>query len=208
MLLYVSTNQRSAPVVAGGIRWHPCLSLMLTINPQWLAEENNCRGPKKQQQTNQKLNSLKLETEAAQSKADEYSDRVKQLEQDVMQRDQEIASLTHKNTLLETEVEELETHLKDAKGAAEEGAATGSQNESLVKKISLLEDELEASDRNLRETTEKLRQTDVKAEHLERRVTSVEAERDEWEKKFEDLSEKYASAKAELEEITLQLENI
>lgn len=109
---------------------------------------------------------------------------------------------------MESEVEELEAKLSEAKGAAEEGAAHGTANESLTKKISLLEDELEQSDSNLKETTEKLRQTDVKAEHFERKVASLEAEVEEWEKKYEELEAKYKTAQNELEEISRSLESI
>lgn len=156
----------------------------------------------------QKINSLKLETETAQEKAEEAFKQIKVLEGETLTKDQEISSLTHKNGLLEAEVEELEAKLTDAKGAAEEGAAHGSANESLTKKISLLEEELEQSDNNLRETTDKLRQTDVKAEHFERKVVSLEASVEDWEKKYEELQAKYNSSKAELDEITQQLEAI
>ena len=74
-----------------------------------------------------------METEAAQEKADEAHEKIKVLEQENLQKDQEIASLTHKNSLLDQEVEDLERKVTEAKGAAEEGAAHGSQNESLTK---------------------------------------------------------------------------
>lgn len=54
----------------------------------------------------------------------------------------------------------------------------------------------------------RLRTTDVKAEHYERKVASVEQERDNWEKKYEELEEKYKAAKAELEEISKQLDDL
>ena len=48
----------------------------------------------------------------------------------------------------------------------------------------------------------RLRQVDVKAEHFERQVTRVEAERDNWEKKYEEAQEKYNASKRELEEVS------
>ncbi|KAA1134445.1 hypothetical protein PGTUg99_001038 [Puccinia graminis f. sp. tritici] len=54
---------------------------------------------------------------------------------------------------------------------------------SLQHKIALLESELDNAEKNLRETTDKLRQVDVKAEHFERQVQRIESERDSWEKK-------------------------
>lgn len=125
-----------------------------------------------------------------------------------MTKDQEISSLTHKNTLLEAEAEELEAKLSTAKIAVEEGADFSTSNEALTKKMTLLEDELEQSENNLRETTEKHRLTDVKAEHFERKVVSLEASAEEWEKKYEELQAKYLTVKSELDEISQQLEVI
>ena len=42
---------------------------------------------------------------------------------------------------------------------------------------------------------------DVKAEHFERQVARIEAERDTWEKKAEEAQEKYAASKRELDEV-------
>jgi hypothetical protein len=50
----------------------------------------------------------------------------------------------------------------------------------------------------------RLRQVDVKAEHFERQVSRVEAERDSWEKKFEEAQEKYNASKRELDEVRFE----
>ncbi|KAK9449955.1 tropomyosin [Limtongia smithiae] len=156
----------------------------------------------------ERIGALRIEAETAQDRADESSKRVKELEAELMTKEQEITSLTHKNSLLEEEVDKLEKQLGEAKTAAEDGAAHGSANESLTRKLNKIEEELEESDKNLRETTEKLRTTDVKAEQYERKVLSLEAEVESWEKKFEEMSTKHDQAKAELEEINKQLEGI
>jgi beta-xylosidase len=54
----------------------------------------------------------------------------------------------------------------------------------------------------------RLRLTDVKAEHYERKVATVEAERDAWEKKYEEIMEKYKSAQDELDKISQQLNDM
>lgn len=74
--------------------------------------------------------------------------------------------------------------------------------------MQLLEEELETNDANLRETTEKLRQVDVKSEHFERRVAGLETERDAIEKKYEAMVEQYNTTKAELDEMHKQLEDL
>jgi tropomyosin, fungi type len=49
---------------------------------------------------------------------------------------------------------------------------------------------------------------DVKAEHFERQVQSLEQERDQWEKKHEEAQEKYMQSKRELDEVVLQMESL
>lgn len=63
--------------------------------------------------------------------------------------------MSHKNQLLESEVEKLETGVKDAKKEMEAQAGHGTQNESLQRRLQLLEEEAEESDRNIRETNDK-----------------------------------------------------
>ena len=54
----------------------------------------------------------------------------------------------------------------------------------------------------------RLRQVDVKAEHFERQVQRAEQERDQWEKKYEDMDGKYRQSKAELDELVANMEGI
>lgn len=44
----------------------------------------------------------------------------------------------------------------------------------------------------------RLRQTDVKAGHFERKVQALEQERDQWVAKYEDVSKDFAKSKKEL----------
>jgi len=107
-----------------------------------------------------------------------------QLNQTLLERDQEIASLQHKLSLAEEELEKAEEKVKELKGAAEEGDNHRTTGENLARKVQLLEEELDKAEKDLKETTEKLRQVDVKAEHFERAIQRVEQERDDWEKKY------------------------
>lgn len=56
--------------------------------------------------------------------------------------------------------------------------------------------------------TNRLRQTDVKAEHFERKVATVEAERDQWEKKYEELQEKHKKLAQEFEALSAEIEGL
>ncbi|KAI6891192.1 hypothetical protein KC332_g19147, partial [Hortaea werneckii] len=133
-----------------------------------------------------RMNALRIEADDSAAKVDELAAKVKTLEQENLSKEQEITSLQHKNQMLESEVEKLEGMHKDAKAAADESAQHGTQNESLTRRLQLLEEEAEENDKVLRETNEKLRQTDVKAGHYERKVQALENDRDQWEKKYED----------------------
>lgn len=102
------------------------------------------------------MNALRIEADASAAQVEELSSDKKRLEQENLAKEQEITSLTHKNQLLESEVEKLETGLKDAKSIADESTQAGTHNESLTRRVQLLEEEAEEADKNLRETNEKL----------------------------------------------------
>ena len=101
------------------------------------------------------MNTLRLEQEQAQAKVEELQQKVKTLEQENLAKEQEITSLSHKNQLLETEVDKLEGGIKEAKAAAEESSQHGAQNETLQRRLHLLEEEAEEADKSIRETNEK-----------------------------------------------------
>jgi tropomyosin len=63
--------------------------------------------------------------------------------------------LNHRLATVEADLEKAESKLGEAKVAKEEGAAHRDTNESLLRKISLLESELDVAEKNLRETTDK-----------------------------------------------------
>lgn len=149
-----------------------------------------------------------MDAEKWQEKSDELAAKIKELEQDNLDKEHQILALTRKNQVLEEQVEKLETDLEGIKQTADESHSLKTSNDNYTKKNQVLEEELEEADKNLRETTAKLRETDIKAEQLERKVASLEAEKDEWERKFEDLTTQHSAAKAELDEISQQLEAI
>lgn len=101
------------------------------------------------------MSSLRIEADAATAQAEELAAKVKVLEQENLQKEQEITSLQHKNGILESEIEKLEEGIKQAKTLAEEGGQHSTQNETLQRRLQLLEDEAEEADKNLRETNDK-----------------------------------------------------
>lgn len=178
------------------------------------------------------MQALRLEADGHQAKAEELHTKVKSLEQENLAKEQEITSLTHRNQVLESEVEKLHKSVDEAKDAAGMSAQAGQQNESLQRRLQILEEEAEEADKTLRDTNDKyehrtllayvytgvlqfhtdiscrLRQTDVKAGHYERKVQALEMERDNWETKFEEMSQKYSSLQKELQELETNMGNI
>ena len=101
------------------------------------------------------MQALRVQQEEAQANAEELHSKVKVLEQDSLAKEQEITSLSHRNQLLEAEVEKLETGIKELKIAADQRGDHGERNEALQRRLQLLEDEAEESDKKIRETSDK-----------------------------------------------------
>ncbi|KAJ6463692.1 tropomyosin [Mycena polygramma] len=156
----------------------------------------------------EKMNQLRTEADAAIVRADEAEAKNKKFEQMLLEKDHEVTSLTHKLETLEAQLDKAEAIIADSKLDREAGETSKTTNEGLVRKIQLLEEELDAAEKNVKETVEKLRQVDVKAEHFERQVQRVEQERDHWEKKYEDAEAKFRESKAELDELVRTMEGL
>ena len=56
--------------------------------------------------------------------------------------------------------------------------------------------------------SKRLRQTDVKAGHFERKVQALENERDQWEQKYEEMAKKHSTLQKELEDLQTEIGTI
>lgn len=101
------------------------------------------------------MEALRVEADGTATENEEMKKKVKELEQKTLEQEHEIKSLTTKNGVLENEVEKLEGDKTNLKKENEDGAAHGTQNEALQRKLHVLEEEAEEADKNLRETNEK-----------------------------------------------------
>ena len=54
----------------------------------------------------------------------------------------------------------------------------------------------------------RLRQTDIKAGHYERKVQALQGEVDTWEKKYEEMEAKYKQTHTQLEEFRREIEGL
>jgi len=78
----------------------------------------------------------------------------KELEQDNLMKEQEIASLQHKLSVVEADLENAENKLSEAQVGKEEGESHKSNVDILQRRIDMLEEQLDSTDKSLRETTE------------------------------------------------------
>jgi tropomyosin len=101
------------------------------------------------------LTQLTTELDAANEARDAANAKVKTLEAEVLAKDQEITSLTHKIGVSEDEIEKLEALVKEHKEAASKASTHSDQLESLQRKSNLHEEEAEATEQRLKETFEK-----------------------------------------------------
>ncbi|KAL8832459.1 MAG: hypothetical protein Q9170_004870 [Blastenia crenularia] len=154
------------------------------------------------------MQQLRNEADASAARVDELTAKVKTLEQENLAKEQEITSLTHKNQTMETELEDLHGRHGDLKKEIDLNGRNSTQNESLQRRLQILEEEAEEADKNLRETNDKLRQTDVKAGHYERKVQALESARDQWEEKYEEMAKNYAKVKKDLEDFQIEIGNM
>ena len=97
----------------------------------------------------------RAEADAAVERAEAAEKRVKVLEQELMSKDQEIISLNHRLSLLDTEVDKYEARLSEAKGMKDHAESGQLLNENLSRKVQLLEEELDAAEKNNKDTVEK-----------------------------------------------------
>ncbi|KAJ7509666.1 tropomyosin [Mycena galericulata] len=156
----------------------------------------------------EKMTQLRVEVDAANARADEAEVKNKKYEQTLLEKDHEITSLQVKLENLDHDLAKAESVIAESKADREAGETNKTANEGLVRKIQLLEEELDAAEKNVKETVEKLRQVDVKAEHFERQLQRAEQERDQWEKKYEDSQAKYRESKAELDELVATMQDL
>ncbi|KAH8798744.1 tropomyosin [Flagelloscypha sp. PMI_526] len=140
----------------------------------------------------QALRLLREESESNALRAEKAEDKAKSLEE-------EVVLLQHRLATLDVELIKATSKLAEQKLKEYDGDQSGNK---MAEKVQLLEEELSQEKNNLKETTEKLRQADIKVEHLERWVIRLEQESTLWEKKYEDTIERHKLPNKELEDYT------
>ncbi|KAF8637654.1 hypothetical protein AX17_002722 [Amanita inopinata Kibby_2008] len=154
------------------------------------------------------MNQLRAEADTAVTRAEEAEAKNKILEQDILGKEQEITSLNRRLDVVNTDLEKAESQITQMKAEAVDSESSRTTNDNLQRKILLLEEELDTAEKNVKETVEKLRQVDVKAEHFERQVQRLEQERDDFEKKYEEALEKFRKSQRDLDELEKSMQDL
>ncbi|CAO3626005.1 unnamed protein product [Mucor hiemalis] len=135
----------------------------------------------------EKINSIRAEADAANTRAAEYENKYKESEQSNINLEHQVSSLKTQNQHLEEKLETAEQRIEELKAIEQNEDNWHKDKEASQRKITLLEQELEKSELTVRETTKNFREADVKAEHFERKVQQLEIISNDLEKKNEDL---------------------
>lgn len=101
------------------------------------------------------MNSLRAEADAAVLRAEEAEAKVKKYEQVILEKDQEITSFQHQLQVSDETTQKLEEQLGQYKSSSLEGESSRTTSENLTRKVQLLEEELDAAEKNVKETVEK-----------------------------------------------------
>ncbi|PVU90026.1 hypothetical protein BB561_005053 [Smittium simulii] len=155
-----------------------------------------------------KINSIRLEAEAASTRADAAETALKQLSDQQVEREQEIISLQNKVTMLEEDLERKEERITEAKQLVAESETSKTAGDALSRRINMLEEKLEETERELQQTKEQLRNIDIKSETLERTVAQMETDKAAQEAKYDEINEKYLKLREEHEETLKALDDL
>jgi len=101
------------------------------------------------------MTTIRKEADEAIAENEELKVKLKALSDEQYKKENEITSLSHRNQVLEKEVDKLEEDVKKHKGLADESTQHGTTAENLTRRLQVLEEEAETADRTLRETNEK-----------------------------------------------------
>ncbi|KAF9948021.1 hypothetical protein BGZ65_008360 [Modicella reniformis] len=149
----------------------------------------------------ERLASVRAEVDTAVARAEAAEAKIKILNDEHTQKDHEITSQRNKLARADEDLARAEDRVAETRINMDGGETPKNVGDVLMRKVSLLESELDNAERNLRDTVDKLRQMDIKAEQFERKVQQLELEKAEYETKVEDLNSKYNEAKKEMDRI-------
>ncbi|KAI8640358.1 tropomyosin [Parasitella parasitica] len=103
----------------------------------------------------EKIATIRIEADTANAKVEELENELKNIKQEHTQQEREIISLNNKNKQLEEDLDTAHDTIKSLRDNETEDSDHKKHHENSLRKITLLEEELEESDKALKETTKK-----------------------------------------------------
>ncbi|ORX93919.1 hypothetical protein K493DRAFT_338049 [Basidiobolus meristosporus CBS 931.73] len=125
----------------------------------------------------ERINTLRDEVHTATARAEEAEIQLKRLKEMQIDREQETTSFNKKIQLLEEQLEKAQQRLVESKASHEETKDHRNLNDTLEKRLKMMETTLEKTENELKETTEKIRDIDLRTEQAERRVQQLGGEK-------------------------------
>jgi tropomyosin, fungi type len=101
------------------------------------------------------MNLMRAEADKAILRAEDAEAKIKTLQEDSLGKDHTISSLNHKLQLAHDELEKTEAELKKLKQESLDDEQSKTAKDGLARKVELLEEELDAAEKNHKETVEK-----------------------------------------------------
>ena len=98
---------------------------------------------------------MRAEADQAIERLEAAESRIKALEDDALAKEHIITSLTRNLGVANEELEKIEAELKKRKQDSLEEEQSKTTKDGLARKVELLEEELDAAEKNLKETVEK-----------------------------------------------------
>ncbi|KAJ3262017.1 hypothetical protein HK103_003860 [Boothiomyces macroporosus] len=156
----------------------------------------------------EKLEKLRIESDANLARAEKAETEVKALKETISKQESSIQTLNNKVSLLAGDLERAEKRADEHKQKKAESENSDAVKENLERKIQLLEKQLDDKERDRKEATEKSRELSIVAEKHERKAKQLEAEKSDLERQLADSAAKYATVKAELDQTLKDLEGL
>ncbi|KAJ1735556.1 hypothetical protein LPJ72_001810 [Coemansia sp. Benny D160-2] len=156
----------------------------------------------------EKISHLREESNVANERADSLDATVKQLMDERTEREQDIISLQNRITRLEEEAEVREKQLDDAKEIQKNSEASLNESDVIMKKVDTLQEKYDEIEIQLRESQKETHRLDLENEKLNRVITQNEKDREDADKRYDELYEKYLKVKEDLDETIKALDDI
>ncbi|KAI8919521.1 tropomyosin [Entophlyctis helioformis] len=156
----------------------------------------------------EKLEKLRIESDANLARAEKADSEVKTLKDELAKRETDVHNLQNKVALLQMDLDRAEKRADDNKVKKAESDKDDSVKEALERKIQMLEKHMDDKETERRDAVDRARALELSAETHERKAKQLDAEKLDIEHRLEEMTKKYETVKAELDQTLKDLEGL